>query len=178
MRALATRLLQHYGYLLPKLNPDSGMALEQKLVFQERAQILARAAEKGDEGRGAAAGERNAGCDPQQQADCEPQRRSLQKTRGLSDPRLSDGFPMEQRSPREEYPTQPLRPDVLGSPREQRTETAGTDPAEALLVSSLQANPSGTVSGGRSAAGASLGERIAPMISANESTWMEKFPGE
>jgi len=176
-RALATRLLQRYGYLLPKLNPDSEIAQEQRLVLQERAQILARAAEKGDEGRGALAGERNAGCDPQEQTDCGPQRRALQKTRGLNDPRLSDGSPMEQRSPREEYPTQPLRPDVLGSPREQRSETAGTSPAEALLVSSLQANPSGTVSGGRSAAGGLLGETIAPMP-ANEAAWSEKFPGE
>ncbi len=177
MRVLATRLLQRYGYLLPKLNPDSEIALEQKLVFQERAQILARAAEKGDEGRGAAAGERNAGCDPQQQTDCEPQRRTVEKTRRLSDPRLTDGFPMEQRSPRGEYPTQPLRPDVLSSPREQRTETAGTDPAEALLVSSLQANPGGAVPGGRIAAGGFLGETIAPMVPANEAAWSENFAG-
>ncbi len=177
-RALATRLLQRYGYLLPKLNPDSGMALEQKLVFQERAQILARAGEKGDEGRGAAAGERNAGCDPQQQTDCEPQRRAVQKTRGLSDPRASDGLPTYPNSPREEYPTQPLRPDVLSSPQEQRVETAGTGPAEALLASSLQANPSGTVSGSRSAAGASLGETIAPMMPASEAAWSGNSTGE
>jgi hypothetical protein len=169
--------LQRYGYLLPKLNPDSEIAQEQRLVLQERAQILTTAAEKGDEGRGALAGERNAGCDPQEQTDCGPQRRALQKTRGLNDPRLSDGSLMEQCSPREEYPTQPLRPDALSSPREQRTETAGTSAAEALLVSSLQANASGTVSGGRSAAGGLLGETIAPMP-ANEAAWSEEFPGE
>src|SRR6266446_2289510 len=178
MRALATRLLQRYGYLLPKLNPDSGIALEQKLVFQERAQILARAGEKGDEGRGAAAGERNAGCDPQQLTDCAPQRRAVQKTRGLSDPRASDGFPEYPSSPRDEYPTQPLRPDVLSPPREQRMETAGTSPAEALLASSLQANPIGTVSGSRSAAGASLGETIAPMMPASEAAWSGNSTGE
>ncbi len=44
-RVLATRLLQRYGYLVPRLNPDSDLDAEQKLVRQERAQVLARAAE-------------------------------------------------------------------------------------------------------------------------------------
>src|SRR5215472_6306730 len=45
-RVMATRLLRKYGYLLPKLNPDSEQAQEEKLVLQERAQELARAAER------------------------------------------------------------------------------------------------------------------------------------
>src|SRR2546421_507913 len=44
-RVLATRLLQRYGYLVPRLNPDSDLEAEQKLVRQERAQVLALAAE-------------------------------------------------------------------------------------------------------------------------------------
>jgi len=47
-RALATRLLQRYGYLVPRANPDSDLGAEQKLVRQERAQVLARAAEHYD----------------------------------------------------------------------------------------------------------------------------------
>src|SRR6266704_1856756 len=47
-RVLATRLLQRYGYLVPRLNPDSDLEAEQKLVRQERAQMLARAAERRD----------------------------------------------------------------------------------------------------------------------------------
>ncbi|HKN73511.1 MAG TPA: SLBB domain-containing protein, partial [Terriglobales bacterium] len=39
VRVLATRLLQRYGYLVPRLNPDSDVAAEQKR--QERAQMLA-----------------------------------------------------------------------------------------------------------------------------------------
>jgi protein involved in polysaccharide export with SLBB domain len=39
-RVLATRLLQRYGYLVPRLNPDSDLGAEQKLVRQERAQML------------------------------------------------------------------------------------------------------------------------------------------
>src|SRR5260370_5397210 len=47
-RVLATRLLQRDGYLVPRLNPDSDLGAEQKLVRQERAQILARSAERSD----------------------------------------------------------------------------------------------------------------------------------
>jgi hypothetical protein len=36
-RVLATRLLQRYGYLVPKLNPDSEMAAEHNLAMRERA---------------------------------------------------------------------------------------------------------------------------------------------
>src|SRR5882724_2599380 len=36
-RVLATRLLQRYGYLVPRANPDSDLAAEQRLVRQQRA---------------------------------------------------------------------------------------------------------------------------------------------
>lgn len=49
-RVLATRLLQRYGYLVPRLNPDSDLEAEQRLVRQERALMLARAAERRDLG--------------------------------------------------------------------------------------------------------------------------------
>src|SRR5437667_12146645 len=63
-RVLATRLLQRYGYLVPRLNPDSDLGAERKLVLQERAQVLARAGERRDNlGETTTAG-RNAGCDP------------------------------------------------------------------------------------------------------------------
>ncbi len=39
-RAAATRLLQRYGYLLPKINPDSDAAKEQDLILRERARRL------------------------------------------------------------------------------------------------------------------------------------------
>ncbi|HTC41874.1 MAG TPA: SLBB domain-containing protein [Candidatus Acidoferrales bacterium] len=39
-RAAATRLLQHYGYLLPTLNPNSEIGKEQDLVLKERARRL------------------------------------------------------------------------------------------------------------------------------------------
>jgi protein involved in polysaccharide export with SLBB domain len=39
-RAVATVLLQRYGYLLPKINPESDMAKQQDLVLKERARRL------------------------------------------------------------------------------------------------------------------------------------------
>src|SRR5208282_995355 len=41
-RALATRLLQRYGYLSPQLNPLSPMGKEQDLLLKARAERLAR----------------------------------------------------------------------------------------------------------------------------------------
>jgi polysaccharide export outer membrane protein len=70
VRVLATRLLQRYGYLVPRLNPDSDLEAEQKLVRQERAQMLARAAVRRDaEGETSTAGRNNA-CDPRFVPDC------------------------------------------------------------------------------------------------------------
>ena len=42
-RAAATKLLQRYGFLLPKVNPESDLARERALVLQEKAKLLARA---------------------------------------------------------------------------------------------------------------------------------------
>lgn len=39
-RSVATRLLQKYGYLVPKVNPDSAMGQEQALLIQERAKWI------------------------------------------------------------------------------------------------------------------------------------------
>jgi polysaccharide biosynthesis/export protein len=42
-RVLATRLLQRYGYLLPKVNPDSDLAAEHNLMMRARTQQLEQA---------------------------------------------------------------------------------------------------------------------------------------
>jgi polysaccharide export outer membrane protein len=69
-RVLATRLLQRYGYLVPRVNPDSDLASEQKLVLQQRAQILARTAERRDTLGESAAAPRNPECDPLSGSPC------------------------------------------------------------------------------------------------------------
>jgi polysaccharide biosynthesis/export protein len=56
-RAVATRLLQRYGYLMPTVNPDSEFAKEQDLILKERArhlvQVEAQEDSEGTRGDGA-----------------------------------------------------------------------------------------------------------------------------
>lgn len=47
-RAVATRLLQRYGYLLPSPNPESDMAKEQEFVLKERARRLVQIEDQDD----------------------------------------------------------------------------------------------------------------------------------
>ena len=65
-RSLATALLQKYGYLLPKLNPESDLAKEQELLRIERTKWMAQAQE---EARGQA--RQKAAQDLQKAAACE-----------------------------------------------------------------------------------------------------------
>src|SRR5712664_924388 len=100
-RVLATRLLQRYGYLVPRLNPDSDLEAEQKLVRQERAQILARAAERRDSlGETTTAG-RNAGCDPRIGSEC-----SLPSSLSEDRENLPAGPATPVRAPRSQAPLQ------------------------------------------------------------------------
>src|SRR5215467_1852065 len=69
-RVVATRLLQRYGYLVPRVNPDSDLGTEQKLVQQERAQILARAAERRGTLSETTPDQQNASCDPNNDLGC------------------------------------------------------------------------------------------------------------
>src|ERR1700683_989285 len=71
-RVLATRLLQRYGFLTPRLNPDSDKGAEQKLVQQERAQMLARAAERRDMQGGRATEHRNTVYEPRKAPESPP----------------------------------------------------------------------------------------------------------
>jgi polysaccharide export outer membrane protein len=69
-RVIATRMLQRYRYLVPRVNPDSDFAAEQRLVQQERAQILARTAGRHAISSETARSQQNAGCDPQNYVGC------------------------------------------------------------------------------------------------------------
>ncbi|MGA8220690.1 MAG: SLBB domain-containing protein [Candidatus Acidiferrales bacterium] len=76
-RSVATVLVQRYGYLVPKLNPDSAQAKERELLVVERTKWLAQDQEKEREqarrqsGRnlqnaGACNGPYDAGCEPRE----------------------------------------------------------------------------------------------------------------
>ena len=45
-RSVATLLLQRYGYLVPKMNPDSDLGKQQELLIQERVKWLAQEEEQ------------------------------------------------------------------------------------------------------------------------------------
>src|SRR5271155_3717756 len=73
-RSVATTLVQRYGYLLPKVNPDSELGKERELLIQERTKWLAQHQEE----ELAAARQRNARnlqfartCDSRFDVDCD-----------------------------------------------------------------------------------------------------------
>ena len=71
-RAVATRLLERYGYLVPRFNPDSEAAEERKLILQTRANQLATQQNQQVESQMRQATGRNyeqtAVCDPKEQS--------------------------------------------------------------------------------------------------------------
>ena len=72
-RSITTALIQRYGYLLPKLNPDSDVGKEHALLIQERTKWMAK--RQGEELTQSIQGEmRNAqdkaSCDPRDDKDC------------------------------------------------------------------------------------------------------------
>lgn len=69
-RLLATRLLQRYGYLEPRVKPGSEAEAEQILVRKERMQIVARAAERRNAPTEDLPGSREAGCDSRNLGEC------------------------------------------------------------------------------------------------------------
>jgi len=74
-RSVATRLVQHYGYLVPVPNPDSTLGKEQDLLIKERVKWLAQ-----DEEEAAAASRQQVNRNMQQAGQCDQQ----QPTRGCA----------------------------------------------------------------------------------------------
>jgi protein involved in polysaccharide export with SLBB domain len=79
-RAVATRLLQRYGYLMPSPNPDSSFGKEEDLLLKERARRLVQIETQEDsestqprKNNNNQEVERTATCDPRQDEDCDKQ---------------------------------------------------------------------------------------------------------
>ena len=156
-RVLATRLLQRYGYLVPRVNPDSDLEAEQKLVRQERAQILARAAERQDSlGTTTTAG-RNTGCDPLSVPEC-----TLPSSLPQDQESLPVGPTAPGRTPRSQTPLERAeeapqndmsRPDGTNVLPNQRSEYPASSGSEETVLTSVrtganrQLNVSPTMSG-------------------------------
>src|SRR5258707_10264226 len=114
-RSVATLLVQRYGYLVPKLNPESQAAKEHELLLQERTKWLAQAQE---EELAAARQKRNRNvqnasvCDPQSDSGCNV----------LQTPETDEeGAPGQQREPVGPSPA----PDELNAPSGPRRGGAG-----------------------------------------------------
>ena len=86
-RAIATQLVQRYGYLVPQLNPDSAAGKEQEMVSKERAkwtvqneqEEFTKAREKNAKRQRAAEYCNPQSFDPQQYQQCMDQQRDLEQ---------------------------------------------------------------------------------------------------
>jgi len=120
-RSVATRLLQRYGYLTPKPNPDSDLAKQQDLILKERVKrFVALEAEQDNQllhpGTKNAEVERTATCDPQRDETCEKEDRDRANP-GRSNPeRLMQQDPQ---APETNSPQIPLLPPDQLSPSSQ-----------------------------------------------------------
>ena len=79
-RAVATRLLQRYGYLMPSPNPDSSFGKEEDILLKERARRLVQIESQEDaesiqpkRNNNNQDVERTATCDPRQDENCDKQ---------------------------------------------------------------------------------------------------------
>ena len=142
LRVLATRLLQRYGYLLPKLNPDSDVAEERKLVLQERAQQFVRASEHSSEQWEWPPEKTGADCDRVQTADCGFLDRSPTRGTAARDFRGQDPQPAEQPPLPGQYPAAPTQPQRTNAPREMLADSLAPGSSETLLASTSQTNSS------------------------------------
>jgi polysaccharide export outer membrane protein len=133
-RSVATILVQKYGYLVPKLNPESQAAKEHELLVQERTKWLAQAQE---EELAAARQKRNrklqnaSVCDPQSEAGCNV----------LQTPESEEeGTPGQQR----EQETRPSpAPDELNAPSGPR-RGAGASPVQRAQLTQTEQESSGS----------------------------------
>jgi len=121
-RALATRLLQRYGYLTPQLNPQSPSGKEQELELRARAERLARANTLDLEpGRGTS----EAACGPgTDNPDC--LMRTRQPTMGLGQESGTSEVPCDPSQEEEGCPVPANRPARVPNPSQQQqpgTET-------------------------------------------------------
>lgn len=112
-RVLATTLLRKYGYLVPRINPDSDLAVEHNLELRERTEELQRAAERRNDVRERMEPKRTRTCDSRVSENCAP---------------TETAAPAESRHPEERSPDQPrseglvLRATMAGAANEVEQE--------------------------------------------------------
>jgi polysaccharide export outer membrane protein len=159
-RAVATRLLQRYSYLMPTPNPESSYAKEEDLVLKERARRLVQI--EGQEDAEALQAkkteersvERTATCDPQQDEDCDKQgAASPRSNRPLPNETVPDENPISpppDGAPSLSSPSRTLRTDMMTGGQEPSLGDRMSSPELELAASVMKsgADPSaGQLSG-------------------------------
>jgi protein involved in polysaccharide export with SLBB domain len=139
-RSLATRLVQRYGYLLPKFNPDSELAKERDLILKERAhrQVQVEAQEDAEidaEIKKRANLELSGDCQNDQQNDCNQS--NSQRLRRPIKPNLGNqGQPTDQGTPFQQQ--LPINPAAGSQVLRARNETNFGEAGSAGGLDSLQ----------------------------------------
>jgi polysaccharide biosynthesis/export protein len=168
IRVLATRLLQRYGYLVPRLNPDSDQEAEQKLVRQQRAEILARAAVRRDTEAETSTAGRNNACDPRYVQDCELPAFAPEDLDNLP---IGPNIPA--RPPRssaplqrtEDFtPNQMMRPDGTSPSQDQRSGYPASLGSQETLLTALREGGNQQLSGVGRTQGNTTGESFSPLL--------------
>jgi len=175
-RVLATHLLQRYGYLLPKPNPDSEAAQEQRALTQVRVQALARAAERSSEARESSV-ERTAACHSNAASGCEWPDGAAQPAGGRSNGSGMNNSPASQ-EPQGDETAPAARPENWNSPGLQRTEATEPGSAETLLASASPMSAEGNFSPSRSGAKVSMEGTLPTMLGASDDPWGRSSAGE
>ncbi|HKV25365.1 MAG TPA: SLBB domain-containing protein [Candidatus Acidoferrum sp.] len=137
-RVLATRLLQRFGYLLPKVNPDSDLAAEKRLVLQERASAIARAEKQSVEPQANPRTQQLTKCELQNNLDCSSGQRDFDR---ITHPLGNGGQPVPSdpdTNPYDRYPNSPSRGISTQSSPELRASLNSSYPGETLLTSTSQ----------------------------------------
>ena len=154
-RAVATRLVQRYGYLLPAPNPDSNYAKEQEFVLKERARRLVQIETQEDSEslrpkteQDERELEQTRTCDPQDR-NCEyPERARPRQSRSRNDSSSPDNYPntqpdIQNSAPAPRAPQTDLASDQ--SPLSSRASTGGIELA-------AQSSSLGSIAAGSDAA--------------------------
>jgi polysaccharide export outer membrane protein len=170
-RTLATRLLRRYGYLLPRINPDSELATERNLELRERSQEIERVGERRRAVREEPRTERTSDCDLRRSTECPPleivpqkemqspeeplqeQRRSTLPLERAADERELDGLRQNARTVSLELTADPTQPETQ----------------ETLLTSAMRMNaPPSITHPDRTSSGGATDTLFAPLVSSSE----------
>jgi polysaccharide export outer membrane protein len=144
-RSIATALVQRYGFLLPKLNPDSDLAKQNQLLIQERAKWMAQDQEQ-ELVQARQRGSRTdpASCNPQFDKGCDASQTRPSNSESFTQGVQQDGRPAGTAAPEVGAPSLPMRDanSTLRAQLTQSSEAAGGDSSPSFLSGSYNSGQS------------------------------------